>query len=131
MKEFIYWPEQLHNTAPQLFGLLSSASPFQWVAMQDIAGCVVNGEAVQIRPASANEIKRAQSILAMCEIGAKLGEHIENLFGQHGDEAVAEAKLGMYDAIISLPGNPGQFNDPAVIVDVASREGGTSSPIQQ
>ena len=119
MKEFIYWPEQLNQAAPQLFGVLSSAAPFQWVGLVDVAGCVTAGEQVLIRPASAAEVKRAESLIALWDIGARLGQHIENLLDQHGQEAVIEAKLGLHDAFVSQPSQPGQFNDPAILVDVA------------
>ena len=121
MKEFIYWPEQLNKAAPQLFGVLSSATPFQWVGLVDVAACVMAGDHVQIRQASASEVKRAESMIALWDIGAKLGEHLENLLDQHGPEAVIEAKIGLQEAFLSQPSEPGTFNDPGLVVDVGSR----------
>lgn len=128
MKEFIYWPEYLHQTAPQLLGVLSSAEPFQWVGLPDVVAQVVAGESVQLRHASASEIKRAESMIALWDIGVKLSEHLETLLDQHGTDAVIEAKLSLQDAVLSLPGQLGQFNDPAVMVDVASRGAHLSEP---
>lgn len=92
MVELVYFGEELCERAPGVVGCLYHGTTKSWVSTMEVLETIRLKMAVQIRPASESEMKRAEALAAMYEIGQQIGEKIEQLLDQEGPEAAQEVK---------------------------------------
>lgn len=77
--KLVYFEEQLSNLAPGLIGAFCVDPGAQWVTFADITAALDRGEHVAIRPASAAEKTRVESVVALSRIADQLAAKIGGL----------------------------------------------------
>jgi hypothetical protein len=87
--QVVYFGQELHRRAPEVIGCLCLEPDVQWVSLLEVVAAMESGETVTIRPASDSEMKRAESLVQLCEIGEQLGAKIGQLLDGKPKEALA------------------------------------------
>lgn len=119
--QFVHFPDSLVESAPA--GTLSSlyTSPDNVPAkLLDLIHAITRGETVTVRPATASELKRAEAIIALVQIGSMIGEKFGVLLDQepenvlHGQltamrEAMEESVMHPPEILDREPGAPSPF----------------------
>lgn len=85
----VFFPEELHERAPQIFGHFCEEPGGEWLTLVDLVQAMKRGETVTVRAASESELKRADAYVALFEIGQMLGEKLSTLLDQDPPEDAA------------------------------------------
>lgn len=85
----VYFGQELNKRAQEVIGCLCLEPNVEWVNLLDVVAAMDRGETVTIRPASVGEMKRAESLVSLCEIGEQLGAKIGELLDGKPEEALA------------------------------------------
>lgn len=87
----VYFGQEFHQRAPDAIGCLCVEPSTEWVSLLDICAAMARGEVVTIRPASEGEMKRAEMLVSIHEIGMQMGMKITELLDGKPKEAMAAA----------------------------------------
>lgn len=113
----VYFNEELNARAPTVMGVLCDASTNSWTNLFDVVELIKAGETVTIRPASEQELQRAEGRVALYDIGVALGAQISALLDHEPPEETDKKLEGLRDVLASYDmGFPG-------LVDVATAPG--------
>lgn len=97
----VFFNEELHARAPTSVGTIL-ADDGRWIGLAEVADAMRAGEVVTIRPASACELRRAEAIVEVVEIGAKLAGHLQILYQNKGQDAVDDAICNLHQAVTAV-----------------------------
>lgn len=100
--QVVYFPEELHARAPSAVGVLCYVPTNEWVSLFDVVDMVRTGENVTIRPASEQEVQRAEQLVILHEIGHELSKHVGALLDHEPPEVVALHRSKLRDALHSV-----------------------------
>lgn len=105
MVELVYFGEELCQRAPGIVGSLYHGSSKQWVSALEAVEAVKAKFPIVIRPATESEMRRAEALVAMHDIGRQIGEKLNQLLDQETPEEVQKAKdvLRTHLAAIDTP----------------------------
>jgi hypothetical protein len=98
----VYFPEQLNARAPALMGCLCAVPENRWLNLGDVAHALRNGEAVNIRQASPTELKRAEGLTALYEVGMIVGEKVKALLDQDPAATPEIKDAALYETLVSI-----------------------------
>jgi hypothetical protein len=99
--QIVHFPEQLGARAPNVMGCLLTAEG-QWVSLFHVADALRSGEAVTIRHATESELKRAESIVALYEVGFMVGTKIRTLLDQEAKDLVTSDGAAVNEQLGSI-----------------------------
>ena len=85
----VYFGQELNKRAPDIVGCLYLDSGAQWVTLVDVVAAMDRGETISIRPASDAEMKRAEGVVALYEIGQQISAKIGQILDGKPKEALA------------------------------------------
>jgi hypothetical protein len=115
----VYFSQELQLRAPAALGCLYHEATHTWVTLLDLENAIKRREEVTVRPATATELKRAEAVAAMFNIGLALREKIGALLDQDAPE-VARGKLtAIRDAMEAVQLKP-EFLDRETSASTAS-----------
>jgi hypothetical protein len=77
--QVVYFPREDHEPAPADLGSLYNEATSSWVTINDVAAAIRRRENVSVRPATASELKRAEALSALFQIGLMLQQKIGTL----------------------------------------------------
>jgi len=83
----------------------------QHLAMDELDAAIRRGETVTIRPASSSEMKRAEALVTLVEIGRMIGAKVEALLDQKPREDVTATVTTIRDAIESVGASQNELLD--------------------
>ncbi len=98
----VHFPEELYARAPKAIGRLCLAPSNEWVSLITVAEAVDRGETVTIRPASENELRRADAFVSLYEIGLAMGEKIGILLDKESPDDVKAHITAVREAVESV-----------------------------
>lgn len=101
--QIVYFPEELHARAPSAVGVLYFAPTDEWGTLFNVIDVVRAGETVIIRPASEQEVGRAEKRVVLHEISMQLGAHIGSLLDHEPPEVAAAHCANLSEVIQSVP----------------------------
>lgn len=87
--QVVYFGQELNRRAPEVIGCMCLEPDVKWVSLLDVVAAMERREPVTIRPASDAEMKRAESVVALYEIGQQLGAKISEILDDKPNEAIA------------------------------------------
>lgn len=102
--QFVYFPDGITQRAPSVVSSLYVAPNAVPATIIDVANAIQRGEVVNVRPASASELKRGEAAVALFEIGMLLGEKVSDLLDQETPEVVTGQLTALRDAMESSGG---------------------------
>lgn len=91
MIELVYFGNELAQRAPLAAGVIYSAMHREWITAMQVVEAVQLEMPLSIRPATADEKKRVETIAALYEVGAQLGERIKSILDEHQEIVVPPA----------------------------------------
>lgn len=91
MVELVYFGEELAQRAPLAAGVIYSAMHREWITAMQAVEAVRLAIPISIRPATEAEKKRVETIAALYEVGAQLGERIKSILDEHQEAAIPPA----------------------------------------
>lgn len=91
----VYFEEQLSSLAPGLIGAFCIDPGAQWVTFVDIMAALDTGESIAIRPASASEKTRVESVIALSQIADQLAAKIGGLLDTSPLPTMGESEVGV------------------------------------
>lgn len=109
--QVIFFSQELAARAPAAVGCLFDEGTKNWVTLFDIAAAIERRENVTIRPASESEMKRAEAVAALFDIGVMLGEKVAALLDQDTPEVVRQKITAIRDAMESVETGPPELLD--------------------
>lgn len=86
--QVVYFDEELVEQAPDVLGLFYVEPSGVATDLRQILEAIRNHEIVEIRPASKSELKRAEAMIALYELGAQVGAKIGQLLDGRPGEAL-------------------------------------------
>lgn len=89
--EFVFFGEELPNRAPDVVGHVFDVEGNQWASMLDVVVALLSGKNVSIRQATESELKRAEALILVQELGYGIAWCVGQLMEQDGPEAVDAA----------------------------------------
>lgn len=98
----VHFPAELQERAPKAIGRLCEAPSNEWVSMIDVAKAVDRGELVVIRPASEDELRRADAFVSLYEIGLAMGQKIGILLDKESPDDVKAHITAVREAVESV-----------------------------
>jgi len=110
----VFFPEELNERAPLAMGVLAAPAG-GWANVCDIFALLREGEPISIRQASDSEIKRAEQLVAIYEIGKELAARHTALLDAEPVEVQQACLTAMRDALEGIPNHGLQI--PAVLLD--------------
>lgn len=112
MVELVYFGEELCERAPGAIGCLYHDAGKEWVPGMQVFELIRLNMPLTIRPATESEMKRAEALAALYEIGKQIGDKIEHILDQESPEVISEAKQKLAQQFFA-------GNTPAVLLDKA------------
>lgn len=91
MIELVYFGEELAQRAPLAAGVIYSAMHKEWITAIQVVEAVRLELPLSIRPATDAEKQRVETIAALYEVGAQLGERIKLILDEHQEIVVPPA----------------------------------------
>jgi hypothetical protein len=89
--EFVFFGEDLPNRAPDVIGHVYDVEGNQWASMFDVILALMEGKKVSIRQATETELKRAEALIVVQELGYNIALCVHQLMEQDGPDAVDAA----------------------------------------
>lgn len=80
--DFVFFPDHLATRSPGYIGNLCIAPSGQRATLTDVTDALQRRDSVSIRQASEAELKRAEALASLFEIGVLLGQKLETLLDQ-------------------------------------------------
>jgi len=99
--QVVHFPEELHARAPSAVGVLCFAPTNEWGTLFNVIDLVRTGETVTIRPATEQEVERAEQLVVLHEIGQELSQCIGKLLDHEPPEVVDQHRAQLAEAILS------------------------------
>lgn len=99
---FVYFGQDLNRRAPDLFGHICNDPMTQWVGLLDISAALQSGHSVSIRHATESELKRAEALIALRNVGEEMARSIHQLLDEHPAAVATAAMTRIRDAIESV-----------------------------
>jgi hypothetical protein len=109
--QVVYFSQELQARAPAVLGCLYDEATKNWVTLFDVAAAIERRETVAIRPATESEMKRAEAIAALFDIGVMLGQKVEALLDQDTPEVVKGKITAIREAMESVDTGPPELLD--------------------
>lgn len=88
--KLVYIEQHLSDLAPSVIGAFCVDPSAEWVTFTDITAALERGESVTIRPASATEKTRVESLIALSAIADQLAAKVGGLLDSPARSAHAE-----------------------------------------
>lgn len=110
MDEIVYFGDELQKRAPGAVGQLYFGGTPEWITADDVIEAVKRKIPVCIRPATESEMKRAEALAALYEIGQQIGQRVGQLLDQETPEDIQKAKARMAQTLFAA-------NTPANLLD--------------
>jgi hypothetical protein len=101
MQNVVYFPEELQARAPSSVGVLYFTPTHEWGTLFNVIDVVRTGETVTIRPATPEEVERAEKRVVLYEISLQLGAHIGSLLDHEPPEVAAAQCAHLSEALKS------------------------------
>jgi hypothetical protein len=98
----VFFPKTYSECAPNLMGHLLVEHSNKWITFVDVLELLQAGEAVEIRQASAAELKRAHMLVELDEASQMLGEKLRELLDQVSPEEADRKILALADALSAI-----------------------------
>lgn len=74
--QVVHFPEEIQARAPDIMGRLRVEHSQKWVTPADVVAAINAGQAVAIRPATQEELKRANTYIALYGMSTQLAAHV-------------------------------------------------------
>ncbi|MFC0131398.1 hypothetical protein CR105_03050 [Massilia eurypsychrophila] len=109
--QVVYFSQELQARAPGVLGCLFNEDTKGWVSLIDVAAAIERRENVTVRPATETEMKRAEAVAALFDIGVQLGQKVEALLDQETPEVVRGTITAIREAMESVEAGPADLLD--------------------
>lgn len=99
--QVVFFPENLCARAPDILSCLYSWPDNQKTSIPEVIEAIRRNELIMIRPASESELKRAEAMIALFDIGVMIGQKVQVLLDQF-PERVNGKLTAIRDALESV-----------------------------
>ncbi len=97
----VYFPEEFHQAAPAILNYFCQEPNGEWMDLVDVVKVIQTGEQITIRHATETEMKRAESFVALYQVGQELAARLDAVLDMHPPAQAEAAKAAAVDALSS------------------------------
>lgn len=72
--QLVFFGSELNQRAPEVVGVFYEPTLPMWVSLQEALGVLMAGHSVSIRPATETEMKRAERLIVLHEVGFQMAK---------------------------------------------------------